>query len=192
MSRKKFLPIIATLVLGALAPAVNAQNSGPPGMSSSAGSASEPIRPTLRVQLVLSRFEGDRKLGSLPYTFVLTPNSQNPVSGAARLRMGVDVPVPKPASAADTSIQYQNVGTNIDVVNVRELAGGRYQFDVNVQNSTALPAADGAKGSPPLFRRFDYTFNAVLRDGQTMQTVASTDPVSGEVIKIDVTLNVVR
>jgi hypothetical protein len=32
----------------------------------------------------------------------------------------------------------------------------------------------------------------VLRDGQSAQMIASTDPVTGEVVKIDVTLNVVR
>ena len=190
MSRSKILPSIAAFVLCALAPAINAQGSGPPGTSSSVGAAAEIIRPTLRVQLVITRFEGDRKLGSLPYTFVLTPNTMN--NNQTRIRMGVDVPVPRPTAAADTSIQYQNVGTNIDVGNVRELSGGRYQFDINVQNSTALPAAAGAQGSPPLFRRFDSSFNAVLRDGQSMQTIASTDPVSGESIRIDVTLNVVR
>jgi hypothetical protein len=43
-----------------------------------------------------------------------------------------------------------------------------------------------------LFRRFDTNLNAVLRDGQSLQTVASTDPVTGEVVKIDVTLSVMR
>jgi hypothetical protein len=32
----------------------------------------------------------------------------------------------------------------------------------------------------------------VMRDGQTIQTIASTDPVTGEVVKIDVTMNVVK
>ena len=31
-----------------------------------------------------------------------------------------------------------------------------------------------------------------MRDGQTVQTVASTDPVTGEVVKIDVTMNLVK
>mgnify|MGYP003520612399 CR=1 FL=1 len=33
---------------------------------------------------------------------------------------------------------------------------------------------------------------ATLRDGQSIQAVASTDPVTGEVVKIDVTLNLVK
>ena len=44
----------------------------------------------------------------------------------------------------------------------------------------------------PLFRRFETSLDPLLRDGETVQAIASTDPVTGEVVKIDVTLNVVK
>ena len=44
----------------------------------------------------------------------------------------------------------------------------------------------------PLFRTFNISLDPMLRDGQSIQAVASTDPVTGEVVKIDVTLNVVK
>ena len=43
-----------------------------------------------------------------------------------------------------------------------------------------------------MFRTFNVSLNPTLRDGQSIQAVASTDPVTGEVVKIEVTLNVVR
>ena len=43
-----------------------------------------------------------------------------------------------------------------------------------------------------LVQTFAAGLNPTLRDGQSVQTVASTDPVSGEVVKIDVTLSVVK
>ena len=43
----------------------------------------------------------------------------------------------------------------------------------------------------PLFRRFDTNLEPWLRDGQSIQTIASTDPVTGEVVKIDVMVNVI-
>ncbi|MFN8095044.1 MAG: hypothetical protein U0599_22980 [Vicinamibacteria bacterium] len=49
-----------------------------------------------------------------------------------------------------------------------------------------------AETGAPLFRRFETHVNPLLRDGQTIQTIASTDPVTGEVVKIDVTLNVLK
>ena len=40
----------------------------------------------------------------------------------------------------------------------------------------------------PAFRSFTSTFNVLLKDGQTAQHTAATDPVSGEVLRVDVTL----
>ena len=44
----------------------------------------------------------------------------------------------------------------------------------------------------PSFRNFNSSFTALLRDGQTMQYTSATDPVSGEVMKIDVTVAVMK
>ena len=44
----------------------------------------------------------------------------------------------------------------------------------------------------PSFRNFNSAFTALLRDGQTMQYTSATDPVSGEVMKIDVTAAVMK
>ena len=79
---------------------------------------------------------------------------------------------------------------------VIERGDGRYELNLGVENSSAL--AGGDKGfdasipGVPLFRRFEAHSSPVLRDGQSVQTVASTDPVTGEVVKIDVTLNVLN
>ena len=40
-----------------------------------------------------------------------------------------------------------------------------------------------------MLRNFRSQTNVILRDGQSVQYVAATDPVSGELLKIDVTLN---
>jgi hypothetical protein len=154
---------------------------------------------TLRVQLVISRFQGDKKTGSLPYAFTVTAGSGN----RARMRMGVDTPVPysvqKEVDGVNKwvpgGVNYKNVGTNIDC-SARDLGDGRYLLNISVENSSVLVDANrpaqGATTEAPLFRRFESSLDPVLRDGQTIQTVAATDPVSGEVVKIDVTLNVVR
>jgi len=149
----------------------------------------------LRVQVVISRHQGERKLASLPYSFSVTVEGR-PV----RVRMGVETPVAVATSSdtgkASTSFQYRNVGTNIDC-NARDAGEGRYRLTLSVENSSVAGAGSG--GLPevtttgaPLFRTFKTDLDPVLRDGQTVQTVASTDPVTGEVVKIDVTLNVVK
>jgi len=40
----------------------------------------------------------------------------------------------------------------------------------------------------PAFRSFRASFAMILRDGQTMQYASATDPISGEVMRIDVSL----
>ena len=155
----------------------------------------------LRVQLVISRYQGDKKLASFPYTLVVATGG-----GLSRMRMGVDTPVPTTSvseSGKPTSFQYHNVGTNIDC-RARDWGEGRFLLSIGVENSSALalekgpssgnpgPPVDASLNGIPLFRRFDTNLDVVLRDGQSLQTVASTDPVTGEVVKIDVTMNVVR
>jgi hypothetical protein len=144
----------------------------------------------LRIQVVLSRFEGEKRIGSLPYTLVVVPGSNR-----SSIRLGVDTPVPAAAGAdgkESGALQYRNVGTNIDCMNVRELSGGRYQFDIYVQNTAAIPDEDPQRLARPVFRRFETNFTAQLRDDQGLQTIVSTDPVTGESVRIDVKLNVVR
>jgi len=146
----------------------------------------------LRVQVVLSRFQGERKLGSLPYTFNVTVEGRS-----VRVRMGVETPVA--VATATTSFQYRNVGTNIDC-SAREVGSdGRYQLMLTVENSSSVAGgaessglSEGKTAAAPLFRTFNATLDPVLRDGQSVQAIASTDPVTGEVVKIDVTLNVVK
>lgn len=144
---------------------------------------------TLRVQVVVARFQGEKKIASLPYTFIAV------TSRPVRMRMGVDTPIAMATVAGDgprppASIQYKNVGTNIDCTAFAR-SDGRYQLRMSIESSSALGGEGGAAGAP-LFRRFDTSFDPVLRDGQSVQAIASTDPVTGEVVKIDVTLNVMN
>lgn len=156
------------------------------------------VTATLRVQLVISRYQGEKKTGSLPYTFVVTAGASS-----VRMRMGVDTPVPTfglqeaegKTKLVRNGFNYKTVGTNIDC-RARDLGDGRFWLDLGVENSSAMSGAETAGETPatgaPLFRRFETSINPLLRDGQTVQTIASTDPVTGEVVKIDVTLNVLK
>jgi hypothetical protein len=44
----------------------------------------------------------------------------------------------------------------------------------------------------PIIRNFTSTNELTLRDGQSAQFTAATDRISGEVTRVDVTLNVVK
>lgn len=158
----------------------------------------------LRALIGLTRYQGEKKVASVPYTVLLTSDGRK-----VRLRMGVEVPIAVATfakegdakSAPVTSFQYRNVGTNIDCW-AEDRGDGLYQLALTVENSSIYTATEsrtavglsdaGLAPDRPLFRTFNVTLNPTLRDGQSVQAVASTDPVSGEVVKIDVTLSVVK
>ena len=123
------------------------------------------------------------------------------------MRMGVDTPVPvttfavRPrAGSPTTSFQYKNVGTNIDCARVGRWATAATSSAQRRELLGVLSTgpverrcpADATRAAVPLFRRFETSLDPLLRDGQSVQTIASTDPVTGEVVKIDVTMNVVK
>ena len=76
----------------------------------------------LKVQVVISRYQGDKKVSSLPYT--VSVNANDILDGRPRnssLRMGAQVPVATiSVSVVDgkavtpESYQYKDIGTNID------------------------------------------------------------------------------
>jgi hypothetical protein len=165
------------------------------------------VRPSqLRAQVVLTRYQGDKKVSSSPYSFLVAVDV--PLAQRARVKMGVEVPVtvaqlPAQEGAKSgplTSFQYRNVGTNLDC-SAQFLGDGLYQLRLSVENSSVYlgpegraPAAGESPVNPdrPLFRSFSVEMNPIMRDGETVQTVASTDPVTGEVVKIDLTVNVLK
>lgn len=156
----------------------------------------------LRVSVVISRYQGEKKIGSLPYVFGVTTNDRT------NLRMGSDVPIvsraPKTGDAPFPNVSYRSVGTNIDCIAFPPGPGGVFKLTLTIEDSSVhldpgqKPGAPGGSFIPgmvndfPSFRTFRTNFGALLRDGQTMQHTSATDPVSGEVMRVDVTLNVMK
>ena len=138
-------------------PKPEAQKASPEAVKPAESSRGERRAPgaTLRVQVVISRFQGEKKLASLPYAFTVTVEGRG-----VRMRMGVDTPVAVATAASEagkpmtTSLQYRNVGTNIDC-DARDAGDGRYQLMLGVENSSAYmggPLADANSTGSPLFR----------------------------------------
>ena len=133
-----------------------------------------PARPalvSLKVTVVLSRFQGEKKISSLPYTLFVTANDAE----ITRLRMGTQVPVPTTIVNNNNPIQsysYKDVGTNIDCRASSE-PDGVYKVLLTVTDSavyfpdkTEAMVASASTGAPA-FRNFNSTVDVLLRDGQT-------------------------
>ncbi len=151
----------------------------------------------LRLQVVVSRYQGDKKISSLPY--LLSTNAGVP----ATLRMGMMVPVtstsytPIASGGAGvnplTSFQYKDVGTNIDCTTAA-LGDGRFRVALTIEDSSVYPEDQALSTSTdrPSFRSFRAANSLVLKDGQTSELTTAVDKVTGVVTKVDVTLTVVK
>jgi hypothetical protein len=161
----------------------------------------------LEVQVVISKFQGDKKVSSIPY--VLTVNA---TTGAAlnssslertQMTIGSEVPVPTTTfTQADgkaaqplRSFNYRNVGTTMTVAAVVPVDDPRYELDLSIDESsvgTSVSSAPGQVGDMPVFKSFKTRNRLILRNGQTRQFTAATDRISGETVRIEVTLTVVK
>jgi hypothetical protein len=158
---------------------------------------------SLKVQVVLAESEGEKKLASLPYTFFLKAAESGPVPPPwTKVRIGSRVPV---HAGKEGGLQYIDVGTNIDSRGF--LADdGRFDIYLNLERSwvegeVVLPAekssaatSDSESGhfKEPIIRQFKTELNLTMRDGQTTQTTQAADPLSGRLLTITVTVNVVK
>jgi Bacterial type II and III secretion system protein len=150
----------------------------------------------LRVVLTVSRYQGDKKISSLPYSLSVSIGGP-PV----RFRMGADLPY-STVSTADgakpqtQSYAYRTVGVGIDVTNQVMVEPGAYRMDINVTDSS-VAMSNQIQGSPavagvPMFRNFSTNGSVLLKDGQTSQLTTAADPITGEIMRVDVTLSVVK
>lgn len=157
---------------------------------------------TLKVQVTISETEGEKKVVNLPYTFYMKVGEGGLISPWTKVRMGSRVPV---YVGKDGGMQYIDVGTNIDA---RGFAGedGRFDLSLNLERSwvegeVSVPlqkpgasSGDSAAGQfrEPVIRQFKTELAVTMKDGQTMQSTLATDPLSGKVLAINVTMNVVK
>ena len=157
--------------------------------------APEPEKgPVVKVQVVLSRYEqqpaGEKRTSSLPFTLLATANG-NQVS----VRAGTQVPIVSGDSHTGLpSFQFIDVGSNIDCT-VKTAANGQYNVILMVQDRSVLdkPVTLGTGANAitqPILRNFQYTNSILLKDGESKQFVSASDKGSGDIVKVDVTINV--
>jgi hypothetical protein len=165
-------------VLMLLAVVASARAQGTP---SAASAKTTPVR----VQIVISRFDGDKKIASLPYMLLGTDDNA-PIT----LNLGLQFPVPGGTSGA--SFTYRPVGTNM-TCRVLSLPDGKFKLDLTVDSSSALPDKNISPiPGVPEFQSFTMRNALVLADGQTIQYASVVDPMTGQVTKVDATLTVVK
>jgi Flp pilus assembly secretin CpaC len=158
-----------------------------PGWAQEQKAAPAPVAgsPTVKVQLVVSRFQGEKKVSSLPYNMMVHVGTQIPIT--TMIKQGSE-----PTAQMVPSVQYRDVGTSIDLT-ATALEEGRFRLDISMEDSSVdAGPASGANATHPAFRSFRTSDAITLRDGQSAQSFSATDKVSGDVWKVDVSLTVVK
>jgi len=161
------LTILAVLASGVVAQAQQAQAEKVP----------------VKLQIVFSKYEGERKTSSLPYTVFATANGDR-----VQINVGTNVPIVGSSGA----VTYTNLGTNIDCTVTTE--SGRYKVSVNLKDNYLVvpkPEAENANVRPAdaqSYGQFSFSGSLTVKEGETKQIVSAADRASGEVVKVDITL----
>src|SRR6266481_1106956 len=137
----------------------------------------------LRVQIVFSEFDGDKKISSLPYTFTVNADERR-ASPSSKIRNGARIPL---ATGKD-QFTYFDIGTNIDCSATLQ-DDGRFKLQMALERSSISPEA-ASGNTNPVVRTFRIDMNPVLKDGQSLESIVSTDPLNGHVYHVNVTLSV--
>lgn len=184
MKRRETFAVLAALAcLIATGPNAVAQEAG-----SSQNAREAPAFVPLQVDVVLTRFKGEVQTSSLPFSMLVNANDPQ---GNASVRMGVNVPVP----SGPSSFSYQNVGTRIDCRATS--SANAFEVFISIDDSSLYEpsegqSAPGMAGGLPVIRSFASNSRVSIRDGQTMQYTMATDKISGEVMKVTVTVKALK
>jgi hypothetical protein len=181
----KKLRIVAMLLFCVSAACVYAQDTGKAPSSPKKDDPIPAVTP-LRIQVVFTEFDGEKKVSSLPYTFTVNADERR-TRPSSQVRNGARIPV----STDKDKFTYLDIGTNIDCSAMLQ-DDGRFKLTMNVERSSIAPESTGSPTSSPVLHQFRAETNPVLKDGQTVETIVSTDPLNGHVYRVAVTLNVVK
>jgi hypothetical protein len=202
----RFAAVTVLTAMICVPPAIAQEPPAPPANILGQPTRKAPAPIPLKVTVLLSRYQGEKRISSMPYVLGVMASGYG-TAPKTTLRMGVEVPVATVRISGDgkaapvSSYNYRDVGTNIDCgASFDESSPGVFRLSLTIADSSLgldTPKAGGSAGSSvlsdvPTFRNFNSSFTALLRDGQTMQYTSATDPVTGEVMKIDVTAAVMK
>ena len=193
--RHRFLaPSIVALLLAVQPLGAQEPTSSPKPETAKPAAPPRTMYTPLRLQVTISRYQGDKKVSSLPYSLSVA-------IGGPRIDFRVGAQVPYATTVVTDGVKtpsysYRDVGVGIDVFGQSLVDTGLYKMDIIVSD-TSVSSSSQIQGAPtisgvPIFRNFRTAGTIMLRDGQTTQLTTAGDPITGETMRVDVTLSVVK
>ncbi len=198
---KRSMVSLMLLLFGVLSPYCLAQDKQKAEDSQKTEARTTPVK----LQIVFTEFEGDKKVKSLPYTlYINAPDAPEWKSSSfVKLRVGSRVPVYTGGTTGNMT--YLDVGTNLDA-RAAYPSDGHLLLQMKIERSwveggVSVPVAksDGSASEAssghfqePIIRQFVSEFDLKLREGQSVESTMATDPTSGKVLKVDVSFTIVK
>ena len=192
------VPIASLLLLGILSPTVLAQDKPKTDDKTKVEVQTTPIK----VQIVFTEFEGDKKVKSLPYVMYMNaPDSSELRAGWVKFRIGSRLPI----YVGKNEMQYMDVGTNVDARSAYT-GDGHVLLQMTLERSwvegevsVPMTKSDSSPSDPsgghfqePIVRGFKSELDLKLREGQPVESNMATDPISGRVLKVEISFAVVK
>lgn len=189
----------AFLLLALLSPLVRAQDKPKPEERPKSEIQTTPIK----ALIVFTEYDSDKKIKSLPYTiYINAPVATDLSPGWVKLRIGNRVPV----YTGKEQFSYFDVGTNIDARAAHTPEGPFHMYLIlersSVEGEVLVPmqkppeqtTPDPHAGSfhQPVVRQFRSELDLKIREGQVLESTMATDPVSGKVLRVEVSVSVVK
>jgi hypothetical protein len=186
------------LLLGILSPIVLAQDKPKTDDKTRVEVQTTPIK----VQIVFTEFEGDKKIKSLPYVMYMNaPDSSELRAGWVKFRIGSRLPI----YVGKNEMQYMDVGTNVDARSAYT-GDGHVLLQMTLERSwvegevsVPITKSDSSSSDPsgghfqePIVRGFKSELDLKLREGQPVESNMATDPISGRVLKVEISFAVVK
>ena len=180
---------------------VNAQDKGNPPKDEAKSSPVATVGPQMKVQIVIAEYEKEKKVESLPYTLIVEAGDRG------KLRVGSRVPVATTSARTSSAVEFQyiDIGTNIDCA-VLPVQDGKFRLRLGFERSWVEGTAGtgvekmagGVKEHPelvfgqPIIHQEKVEDTFAMREGQTLEVFLAADPLNGRLVKLEVTLNILK
>jgi hypothetical protein len=141
----------------------------------------------LLVRFQETRLRGESTTATRPYTVALHADA-----GQARVFVGAQVPITvSDKDGLATMIKSAGVEARVSVAT---LPDGRYRLDAKFEEDSLLATGAGTEattaGGNPILQAAKGQSKLTLREGETVPFASAVDPVTGDVVRVDLTVTV--
>jgi ribosomal protein L18 len=148
--------------------------------------AEETAGPRLRVRFLETRQRGEKTRTVPPCVVMLHPGDKG-----GYVFVGTQVAL-RTIDKGTQTVVFKNAGVQAKV-SVQAQADGRYLLDASIEDGSVLETSGGAtapsNGDNPILQVVKGESKLVIRDGETVLFASAVDPVTGEVVRIDVAVD---